>query len=219
MLATDLISNIIIPLSPEQTGEDALNEMQRLKITHLPVVDEIIYKGLVAEQDILDVSDTKQAIKSYKKLPAPFVFEDQLLFEVMGILNKEKISTLPVLSKDKEYVGAITEQSLFPILSSLIGAHLPGSLLTLEVNPSNYHLSEIVQIVETNDARVLGLYVVPVDTDSLDVIVRIGQVDISNIIRAFERYNYNIKSYYMGDNKLDDLYIDRYNMLMRYMNT
>lgn len=219
MLATELLSNIIIPLSPEHSGAEALAEMKKQKVSHLPVVELSSYLGLLAEQDVQDAADQKISLRSYKKLPVVFVTEDQPLFEVLDVLHRNSFSALPVLDKEEAYLGSVTPQSMMPAISSLLAARLPGSLITLEVKSADYMASEMARIVESNDARIMSLFTRSVDPLTLEVTLRIDQIDISDVVRAFERYNYTVRDYHMGENKLDDLYADRFDLLMRYMNT
>ena len=53
---------------------------------------------------------------------------------------------------------------------------------------------------------------------NLDVILKLDKDDLSPVIQAFTRYEYNIKAIYMDNSMLSDLYNDRYDQFMKFMN-
>jgi len=89
--------------------------------------------------------------------------------------------------------------------------------LILEVNTVDYSMAQIAQIVESNNARILSSYILSnPDSTKLDVTLKINQLDLTSIIRTFERYDYIVKAsfqYGMGDEDLNW----RYDALMNFM--
>jgi hypothetical protein len=78
-------------------------------------------------------------------------------------------------------------------------------------------MAQIGQIVEGNNARILSSYIIS-DSDStkLDVTLKINQLDVSNIIRTFERYDYLIKDSFqtgIGDYDIQQ----RFDSLMNFL--
>ena len=78
-------------------------------------------------------------------------------------------------------------------------------------------MAQIAQIVESNNARILSSYILSnPDSTKLDVTLKINQLDLTSIIRTFERYDYLVKAsfqYGMGDEDLNW----RYDALMNFM--
>ena len=50
------------------------------------------------------------------------------------------------------------------------------------------------------------------------VTIKLNIVELSPVIQALMRYDYNIKGVYMDNSILNDLYEDRFDEFMRYMN-
>jgi len=89
----------------------------------------------------------------------------------------------------------------------------------LELNSIDYSLSQIAQIVEGNDAKIMSFYIShEEDSKMMDVTLKINIVDLSSIIQTFVRYDYNIKAVYMDESIIQNLYDDRYDQLMKFMN-
>ena len=62
MNAIDLITYDIPPLVHSDSGEKAMSWMDEFKVSHLPVLKNGNYVGLVSEADILDKLDFDQTI-------------------------------------------------------------------------------------------------------------------------------------------------------------
>ena len=92
-------------------------------------------------------------------------------------------------------------------------------VIQLEMGAYDYSLSEIARIVEENDAKILGLTVDnnPEDPGRIMVTLLINQPESAAIVKSFERYNYNVVGIYSSTDENLDL-LDRYSLLIRYMN-
>ena len=81
-------------------------------------------------------------------------------------------------------------------------------------------LTEMSRIVEENNARILSSNVVSLpDSNQIQVTIKTNKKDVSSIIRSFERYDYNLINKFLEDEELDELYRDKYEEFMRYLNT
>ncbi|MCK4408396.1 MAG: CBS domain-containing protein, partial [Bacteroidales bacterium] len=85
-------------------------------------------------------------------------------------------------------------------------------------NNNDYSLTEIAQIVESNGAKVLSLYVTShPDSTKIEVTLKINKIDILPVLQTFNRYNYIVKASYSEKENLDDLR-ERFESLMNYLN-
>ena len=110
--------------------------------------------------------------------------------------------------------------SLLHSFTNMISMNQAGGILVLEMNTNDYSMSEIAQIVEGNDAKILCSYTSPLDSPNrIEVNLKINQTDLTSIIQTFNRYNYEIKASYMENNDLESLYQNRYELFLRYLNT
>jgi len=219
MLARDLISIDIPPLTVNDDGEKALKWMDEFKVSHLPVIDKTNYIGIVSDTEIIDlVSPLEHLGKLRKTLGKPFVFEYQHAYEALKLYDLLKITLIPVLDEKERYIGVITQQKLLSYFSEMTDAKDPGSLIVLELLEKDYSLSQIAQIAEGNGARVLSLFITPHrDSTGLDVTLKINLADASAVLQTLERYGYTIRESYTQGNSKKDLK-DRYDSLMHYLN-
>ena len=220
MLAKDLISDIVPPVKTSDTGNAAITLMEDYRISHLPIVNNRDFLGLISDSDIFGMEDQDHALGSSSlSLFSPFVYEHQHIYEVIELVGRLKLTLVPVLNEEKEYLGAIIIHDLVQQFAHLTAADQPGGILVLTMTSRDYSLSEIARLVEENDAKILSLYVSSgPDTTEIDVTIKLNVFDLSSIIRNFERYDYSIKASFRDDDKMETLYKDRFEEFMRYLN-
>jgi hypothetical protein len=221
MIAQNLLSEVVFPLRLSDTGQKALNWMEIFRISHLPVVEGKQLVGLISDKIIYDLNIIEQPVGDYSDyLLSPHIYANQHIYEVFSAISVLKLSAVPVLNLHNEYCGVITVFDLAQKFADLVAVCEPGRVIELELNAIDYSLSQIAQIVEGNDARILSFYITQVpESNQMTVTLKINMVDLSAIIQTFVRYDYNIKAAYMDESRIQNLYDDRYDQLMRYLNT
>jgi len=222
VIAENLISESIPTVTPDEIGSKVLTLMEIFRVSHLPVVVGKEYYGVVSDKDIYDAENFDEKIENYitPNLLQPHVHVNQHIFEVAGVALGCGVSIVPVLESDHTYLGSITRTELAFKLSELFSSNEPGGIIVLESTDVNYSLSQIAQIIEGNDARILSMYIHKPSPSSkeLDVTIKVNVVDLSGIIQTFARYDYLIKATYMDQSQIKTLIDDRYDQFMRYIN-
>jgi acetoin utilization protein AcuB len=159
MLALDLVSDLIPAVTASDTVGQAIERMVEFKVSHLPVVDQAEYLGLLSENDIREFADPGQLIGAdLTRLLAVSALADQHLFEVVELVSRYGLTLLPVLSSDKEYKGNITLPALVKSFSLLTAAGQPGALLVLTLAVQDYSPTLLSRIIEDNNAKIISLY-------------------------------------------------------------
>ena len=219
MLAKDLLSDVVPALRTSDTGLKALSYMDIFRISHLPIVNNTEFLGLISDKDIYDLNMAEEAIGNHTlSLTRPFVFMHQHVYELIEIAAKLDLSLIPVLDTNNNFMGVVTQHDLLNYFSEFLAVKQPGAIVVLELNINDYSLSQIAQIIEGNDAKILSLYISsPTDSTKLEVTIKINRADLTSIIQTFNRYNYNIKATFMDYELISDMIDDRYEMFMRYL--
>jgi len=221
MLAKELISDIVTALKTSDSGTEALAWMEVFRVKHLPIVNQRDFLGLISDADIYDLNNAEEAVGSHSlSLEKPYVKEDQHIYEVIEVLSRLELTLVPVLNYDMHYLGVITQEELTQHFAHLSAMQQPGGIIELEMMEHEYSLSEISQIVESNNARILSLYVSSNGEHSkLRVTLKINLTDMTSVLETFNRYNYTIVSAHMNDEDLDDFYQERFDVFLKYLNT
>jgi len=220
MLALDLVSTLIPAVTASDPVSQIVDCMQVFRVAHLPVVDSSVYLGLISEKDIRESGDPGQMLN--ERLPNLLlvsVVENQHIYEVIDLVSRYELTLLPVLSKEKEYRGCITLPALVKHFSMLTAAGQPGAILILSMAIQDYSPTMLSRIIEDNHAKMISLYVVADPNGrELTVTIKVNTEETSSMIRAFDRYGYTVKSYFLANSELEDFYRSRYEEFMNYMN-
>jgi len=221
MLARELISDIVTALRTSDSGTTALSWMEVFRIKHLPIVNHREFLGLISDADIYDLNNPDEPVGNHElSLIKPYVTEEQHIYEVIEVLSRLELTLVPVLDRDMQYLGVITQEDLTQRFAHLSAMQQPGGIIELEMNQRDYSLSEISQIVESNNAKILSLYVAANDDNTkLRVTLKINLTDLTSIMETFNRYNYTVVSSHMNDEDLDEFYQERFDVFLKYLNT
>ena len=219
MKAKHLISDTVPNLHTSDTGVRALSWMEIFRVSHLPIVNNKEFLGLISDTDIYDLNRAEEPIGNHSlSLFRPYVTADQHIFEVIDLASKLRLTVIPVLDEKKNYMGLITLMDLVNYFAELSAFKNPGGIIVLELNMNDYSLTEIANIIEGNDAKILSLYLTqPNQSMKLDVTIKVNRTDISSLIQTFNRYDYTIKASFMDENERDELYNRRFDEFMRYL--
>jgi predicted transcriptional regulator len=219
MLAKALISETIPPLRKSDSGERALHWMHEFSVRELPVVEEKKLLKLITIDDIINKGNLDLPLGEYSSsFIHPFVYEYTHILEVIRVVSKLQIGSIPVLNENEEYIGLITAENLLNGLSQFSALSMEGSIMELEVPFRNYSLFEISRIVESNEVRILSCFThYRSDAAVVEITLKLSSSNLSAVVSAFERYNIIVKSVYHETEYTEDLK-ERYNSLMRYLN-
>ena len=80
---------------------------------------------------------------------------------------------------------------------------------------NTFSMSQVAQIVESNQAKILGLFISNVAQNKVEITIKISQSGLNDIIQTFRRYDYGIISEHQEDSYLNGLkersdYLDKY---------
>ncbi len=219
MLAQDLISDIVPALKTSDSGLDALNWMEVFRVSHLPIVNNKEFLGLITDTDIFDLNKPEEPLGNHQlSLTSPYVYYNQHIYSVIEIASRLRLTVIPVLAENKEYLGMITQPDLLKNFAELIAAHTPGGIIELEMPAYEYSISEISQIIEDADTKVLSFYVNQIDPNApLTITIKLNREDISPVLRAFDRYDYTVTASYTEKNTIDEVVKKNYDALIRYL--
>jgi acetoin utilization protein AcuB len=219
MIAKTLYSDAILPVKTSDTGLAALHLMDEYKVSHLPIVNDLAFLGMISEDDIFNQGSFEDPIGCVAiSNQDAYVEQSQHLYDVIRIFAERKLSVLPVVDNKKNFLGVITQETIVQKFADLVSINNPGGIIVLELSSNDFSLSEIGKIIEDNDARVLSLFVNShADSSVVEVTIKLNKMDIQPLIQSFQRYDYTIKESYFESEYYDSLR-DRYSQLMNFLN-
>ena len=219
MLAQELISNTIPPLKTSDSGLKALNWMDEFRVSHLPIVNNQEFLGLISDTDILDLNSPEEALGNHPlSLIRPFVFAEEHIYEVLKLASKMNLTIVPVLDNQNNYLGNISLRTLVDHFATTASIQNPGAIIVLELNQNDYSLTQISRIVEENDTKILSLYInSEADSTSIELTIKVNREDIRAILSSFSRFNIAVKASFQQSEFSEDLR-NRFDMFMNYIN-
>lgn len=219
MIASRLIKEEIIPLNITDTANEALSRMNEYKVSHFPVADNGHFVGVISEKDIYNHENLKRELqKEFIHFDNFYINEDQYILDVLKLVSDQKLSLVPVIDNNGNYIGCITQSDLIRFFAESMSVDFPGGVVVLEVSVNDYSLTEIANIVESNDAKVLSSYILSkVNSTKLEVIIKVSKLELGSILQTFERFGYQVNASFEEDVDHDELK-DNYDSLINYLN-
>ena len=219
MIVKELLTETIAPLDINDSGAFALGIMDEFKVIHLPIVQNREFLGLISDTDIYNFNNFDEPVGNYKlSLGQAYVTENQHIYDAIAMFSTFHLSLLPIVTENKHYLGIITQTNLIKHLAGIFTINNPGGVIILEINEKDYDLTQIAQIVESNDAKVLSLSLTSFpDSTKLEVTLKLNRMDIEVILQTFNRYNYSVKASFSENSNYESLK-ERFDSLMNYLN-
>ncbi len=219
MIAKELITGSVPVLNPSDSIGYALKCMEESHLSHLPVTDNSMYSGLVSRRACTLDPNMEQLVDNLK---ADFlqvsVRESDHLYRVAEKMREYKLHLMPVIDFSQQYIGSIRSTEVVERFSRMLLPDFPGGLIVLAVENKDFMLTEIAQIVESNDARILNLFVVPFPNSSLlEITMKINSMEIGPILQTFSRYNYQITGSWSKEDAYTANLHERFDALMNYL--
>lgn len=218
MLTIDLINNNIPRLQLQDTVAKALLLIDDFRLTHLPVVADGKYLGLVSEEDLLDAEEQKMPIEAMQEnFVIAAVRDNEHFLSAVNCSNQHDTTIVPVINEENEFIGSITNRELLKVLGNFSGTNEIGGIIVMEMERSQFSISEISRIVESNDATILHLNTtVHPETGLLTVTIHTNKKEIAAIVSSFERYEFDV-IYYFGNEHFENEIDTNYRHLMNYL--
>jgi CBS domain-containing protein len=217
MLANQLITNLPT-VEPGDRVSLALQLMEDFDIFHLPVIDDANkFLGIVTKEDLLDTNEAAPIKALQEEYLQKSVKGTEHFLSALKLASENALSVVPVVSDEKEWVGAITLPDLLKASCSFTGAEDPGAIIVLEMERKSYSFGEISRLVETNDAYITQFNTqTETETGLLIVTFKVSKMEVSDIIATFQRYDYTIR-YFIGEEHYENELRHNFDNLMSYL--
>lgn len=220
VLAEKLINRDFEPLKPDDTVSSALAKMDAWQTSSVPVIEPSTKKviGHVLFEAVANISDVKTKLSEVEWRPALYTFQTQHVFEVARQMLQHEVRILAVTDEMETYRGIIEKKSVLEALSAMLNIGSSGSVITVMMEKPDFTLSKLVHLIETENAKILGLTVEqPEDEESLlQVSIKLNLEDTSAITSSLKRYGFVVTSVAKQDLLQVDM-TSRANELIRYL--
>lgn len=213
------IQNHILTSLPVFKIDDSLKKVIEFfkdsTFSHVAVVEKGRFLGVLSENDLENFEIDKKVSDYRFNLETFFVRRDTNWLDVLETFARNEANVLPILGDNEDVQG-------YYDLTDIVGVFIdtpfftePGGILVVAKGIKDYSFSEIAQIVESNNSKLIGAFITGLQNDVVQVTVKIGAANLNEIIQTFRRYNYHIIFGNNDDQFLEDLkarsdYLDKY---------
>ena len=212
---TNYITNDYKAIDGQESIATVQDFFDELTFSHFPVIEEGIYIGSIASED-LETFDSVKKVYDYRySLEGFFARENMIWLDVLEVFAKNHSNLVPVLDQKNQYLGYYEIKDILNFFHETPFLQESGDILVIQKNSLRYSMGEITQIIESNNGKILGLFVSEAGSDNTQVTVKISSGVMNEIIQSFRRYNYDIISQHYEDNYINTLkersdYLDKY---------
>ena len=220
MFTNNLINNTIPRLKPKDTVAKALQLLNDFRITHLPVVNEDKFIGMISEEDLLDLDEEDHDAfvdglrEHYLEHSVP---EKVHFMNAVNYALQHDTNVVPVCTAEGNFVGLISTMELMKELGNFAGANEIGGLIVMQMERSQFSISEISRLAESNDCTILHLNTTTdPETGLLTVTIHLNKRELAALVATYERYDYDV-IYFNGTERFENEISANYNNLMKYL--
>lgn len=212
---SNYISNDYKTIDSKETIASVQDFFNELPFSHFPVVEEGIYIGCIASEDIETFDVIKKVIDYRYSLEGFFAREKMIWLDVLEVFAKNHSNLVPVLDEKNTYLGYYEISDILNFFHETPFLQEPGAILVVKKKTLDYSIGEITQIIESNNGKILGIFVSESDIENTSVTIKISLGIMNDIIQSFRRYDYEIVSEHYEDIYINTLkersdYLDKY---------
>ncbi|NND87867.1 MAG: acetoin utilization protein acuB, partial [Flavobacteriaceae bacterium] len=153
------IINDIQPFPVNTEISEVQGVFNQLTYSHIPVNHEEGYLGCISETDA-HCFDSDKTINDYRyALEGFFVRDNTNWLDILEAFALHGTNIMPVLNLQNEYLGYYELSDIMSLFNDTPFLNEAGGIIVVEKGATDYSFSEICQIVESNDAKILGVFI------------------------------------------------------------
>ena len=214
-LLSEYINNDFKPFTPAETVGEIQDFFADSTYSHFPLLDNGVYLGCISAVDSETFESEKNLFDYRYAFEGFFVRDTMIWLDVLEVFARNNANVVPILDVNNRYIGYYEITDVIKFLNETPFLKETGGIIVVEKPTADYSMSQITQIVESNNGKLLGVFVSEANAEKVQVTIKITLGSVNEIIQTFRRYNYEIVSEHNEDNYLNNLkerseYLDKY---------
>ncbi len=209
-----IVNDMEICQITEKIG-DLKKKFNELTYSHMPVGNEGVYLGSISENDVR-CFDAEKTLADYQyALEGFYARESDNWLDTLETFAQNQANIVPVLGSENQYLGYLELSDILHQFNETPFLNEPGGIVVLEKGSLDYSFSEIGQIIESQNARISGMFVSSQENDLTQITVKVNASGLNEILQTLRRYGYTIISEHHEDLYSNNLkersrYLDKY---------
>ena len=212
---SEYINNDYKPIDSNETIEKVQDFFIEISFSHFPVLENGVFVGCIASEDV-ETFEAQKKLSDYRfTLEGFFVRTSMNWLDVLEVFARNNANIVPILDETNKYIGYYEVTDIIKFLNGTPFLKEIGGIIIVEKNTNEYSMSQITQIVESNNGKLLGVFISEATNEKIQITIKITLGSMNEIIQSFRRFNYEIISEHNEDNYLNVLkerseYLDKY---------
>jgi len=213
------IQKLIVSNIPIFKMGDPLKKLHKFfkdtSFSHVAIVDNKKFVGVLGENDLETIASDQTIASLQYNLEKFFVRKDSNWLDVIEVFARNEANLLAVLDENEEIFGYYDLTTVISVFIDTPFFTEPGGIIVVAKGIKDYSFSEIAQIVESNNAKLIGAFITDMRSDVIQITLKVGSASMNEVIQTFRRYNYSILLGNQDDQFLENLkqrsdYLDKY---------
>jgi Mg/Co/Ni transporter MgtE len=205
----------IKPLKHSAPISEAQDLFEEVMYSHFPVTEEGVFIGCVSKESVAFLNASALLNENRFHFERFFVRSSMIWLDVLEVFAKNETNLLPVLDEKNNYIGYYELEDVIRFLHETPFLKEEGGILIVAKEVNTFSMSQVAQIVESNQTKILGLFISNIAQNKVEITIKISQSGLNDIIQTFRRYDYEIISEHQEDSYLNGLkersdYLDKY---------
>jgi signal-transduction protein with cAMP-binding, CBS, and nucleotidyltransferase domain len=202
MQAYEFINNLIPPLKLNDKVKLALNWMEEIRTDILPVVDEGRFMGFVTEELVFSHNDSENTVSKIElENISCFVYQDKHIYDVIKVASEYHSNMIAVVDRENHYIGVVTMEDAISAFADSLSIQSNGAVLVLSLNMTDYSLSEIARIIESENTKILSSFLSsdPLDDSKIKLTLKLDKTELRHVKATIERFGYRILDHFQEE--------------------
>ena len=141
---TNYITNDYKAIDSQETIAAAQEFLDELTFSHFPVVEEQIYIGSIASEDIETFNSAKKIIDYRYSFEKFFVRTNMVWLDVLEVFAQNHTNLVPVLDEENKYVGYYEISDIISFFNETPFIKEPGGIIVVKLIILSFFLIKVV---------------------------------------------------------------------------
>ena len=213
----DYISNDYTALPLRAKVDDVKAFFKELPYTHFPIVENGKLVGMISKDDVINLSNEEAELNDYHSVFEFYSARAPIhCIDLFNFFAQHNTNILPLVTNNQDYLGYFELDEIVHLFNSTPFLQENSTTLIIEKDKNNYSMSEIAQIIESNNSQLLGMYISEINDTTNQITLRLGTEDVNEVTQSLRRYGYHLLSQNKDDMLIEQLK-DRADYLQKYL--
>lgn len=195
----DFIDGEFASVPSDSSIAECLQMLDKEQQKCIAVLKEDSYLGSIHIEDLtgLDLQTRLSSIQYLFRNCAVDLTKTSIDF--LRFFAEQETDQLIIMDENRSSVGSISLNDFFAFLRETPFLSFSGEEIVVQKKRVDFTYAEVAQLIEANNARLLGIYTQYVDADVIQLNIRIDHNGINEILQNLRRYDYEIISFHKED--------------------